>query len=615
MAERIGQLKDFKEAFESKTGRVSSVMEQIHALKQSARDLSDNFGSDTPFLAEVQKELDNLLEQAGQVAVRGGASAKQLYDLGTTMAMKESWLKRSEYISNALNGGSTEPLQNMLGPLLDGKELVTSDVMNIMDILIEQNWKSIPGKFFDTEPRSMEEAKKSFISNIKKSTEAYLFQDPVSLPEKLKKLTGIDSLSESKRILENKNFKFLVGTEANDLESLTSRKDILRAAVTMEKMDNEIQVFREAWKSVFNAEAGTDDVIKSVLGVLRDKSETIGAEAATKNMMPRIFDEMSGAGQDIVPQLQKQLLEKILDKVVSNKTMDFPRVIQALQDDMSPFDQTAMDYIFSKGTGLNSLNDLGRVFDDLKKVAVAFNPIEEMDTGASMARGAAAGAVRDISPLESTKSMGTLLDLMKNKFMLSALLKPTTRSQIEAALDGTIQMSGETVKSLSMDASRVFTKAGTKKAISKIILKEALQSKTEPEYVPGEIYGVPGFFNLKNPKNLPVFLRNRVLEKVQQINRERRMEQGQRNFQKRLNQSSAISQSPIRTSSAMVEASDPPVLPRNIPAPPPPSPSMAQGISTPSFQGGIGSLASSDSITNTINDLDRVGLSFLESTG
>ena len=44
-------------------------------------------------------------------------------------------------------------------------------------------------------------------------------------------------------------------------------------------------------------------------------------------MMPRIFDEMSGAGQDIVPQLQKQLLEKILDKVVSNKTMDFPRVI------------------------------------------------------------------------------------------------------------------------------------------------------------------------------------------------------------------------------------------------------------------------------------------------
>ena len=57
-------------------------MSQLHALKQTLNEASDTFkGSDSPYITTLQKEVDSLIDKAGEaVLVSGDKTAKEYYD-------------------------------------------------------------------------------------------------------------------------------------------------------------------------------------------------------------------------------------------------------------------------------------------------------------------------------------------------------------------------------------------------------------------------------------------------------------------------------------------------------------------------------------------------------
>jgi len=506
--ERIQKLANFKDSVKDpETGRVSSVMEQIHALKQNASELSDSMGSDNPFIRDIQNELDNLLTKAGDsIEVSGGKTAKEAYDLATAVSREEARLRSSDRIFRALSNGNTEPFQNLVEPLLSGKVGTSIDDLEVLTTVLEGEWSKTGSsplrkqleKYFPEgqEVKTAAQAIQAFRTQFSAASEAYLSRDPTSLGHKLKQMAGVESLGETDRILNNPAVMFTFKTKKR-------REAALQAAQQIEKNEHRQQIFRE----VYNELLGTDASSQEVSAVLVQKMEKIWTEhgATQPGGTVKIFDNIVKelGAEAAVPEFQRNLIEGILKKIRQGggpkelPGVNADKVITEYAEGLSEFERKLADYSVSKDSTLTGLQDIPKLVEDLVTVSKVLEGFGGQDFGSSLATSESAGK------LLGGKKVSTLISLayrmFENKVLVSALLRPMSSKQIRETLDRANFMSSEE----------------RKRIISQVLVREKVRLSEEN---PVSLVGMPGpvgsYFVEQNEKNLLKMLAPSVRNKA-----------------------------------------------------------------------------------------------------
>ena len=521
--DRIKQLETgitFRGATENEAKEKASVMSQLHALKQTLNEASDTFkGSDSPYITTLQKEVDSLIDKAGEaVLVSGDKTAKEYYDFATPSARRLGVLKRAEYFSEALDRGDTSPADAFLRPFFNGDEFVTSDLILTMNELLQKNWTTMVQtqelkKFF---PRknyvSFEQAQNDFRKALKDSSILYLTRDPASAPQRLKDLTGVRSLSELSRMMDDETLAFM-------MPNRKERSDFIRAVARQEKFDLEQDILREAYDDVEGISPNSTNMSRAVMSALvnriRKSAETREGQAKlplTDGKIEKIFDSLGA--QKAVPQLQRFMVEKILNDLKKGDVDDFAVRLDLFDEAkpgasnfaLGPLDDKIANYILSqRGSGIDEISDIRQIVRDIVKVSSVLNGFEAGDFAAGLARGGYA------SKLLGEKTFKGLVDFvyrnLENKALISSLLRPTSRKQIERAID---------------DASPL-SKSQRTRIIGQVLFREHNRLSQEPEYGLDSDGITFGLINVKSPKNLPPRIRSETMKRIQ---REVKGEQG-----------------------------------------------------------------------------------------
>ena len=491
-------------------GKKSSVILQLHTLKQELSAASENLGSDAAFVKPLRQRLDDLIDKAGDIVVRdGGKTAADLYRTAQALSLKQANLKRSNYISNALANKDTEPFMALMDPFIQGDTAIRADSLNLMNSVIDTQWTELvklPAlkRFFPRENyTSVAQAKKDFRTGLRDSAFAFLGKEPSAIGANLLALTGARSLSSRETILNDESFKFLVPNE-------TERTRLLFTAQKIDKEQITTEIYKSAYNSLFdigpNSNAMSRDVSRALMTELRSRALKDGSPTTllTTGKIDKIFDaigETAGGVNRIVPQLQRYYVENILKSFQTgikkgDITLDL-KLFDSRVQSLDPFDRQVMDYITSKGTGLNGLNDIPQLFDDIKQISGVLGNLSSGDFAAGLATGAQAGKLLGSQKVKNL--MGFIYRTLENKALISALLKPMNRKSIMSAISESSPLSS----------------AGKKRLVLQMMIREEEKLSREPEYgIPKEFLSLEDLVNVKSPNALPPAIRSEVIDKV-----------------------------------------------------------------------------------------------------
>ena len=491
-------------------GKKSSVILQLHTLKQELSAASENLGSDAAFVKPLRQRLDDLIDKAGDVVVRdGGDTAAELYRTAQGLALRQSNLKRSNYISNALANKDTEPFMALMDPFIQGDTAIRADSLNLMNSVIDTQWTELVKlpelkRFFPRENyTSVAQAKKDFRTGLRDSAFAFLGKEPSAMGANLLALTGARSLSSRETILNDESFKFLVPNE-------TERTRLLFTAQKIDKEQKTTEIYKSAYSNLFdigpNSNDMSRDVSRALMTELRSRALKDGSPTTllTTGKIDKIFDaigETAGGVNRIVPQLQRYYVENILKSFQTgikkgDITLDL-KLFDSRVQSLDPFDRQVMDYITAKGTGLNGLNDIPQLFDDIKQISGVLGNLSSGDFAAGLATGAQAGKLLGKDKVKNL--MGFIYRNLENKALVSALLKPMNRKSIMSAISESSPLSS----------------AGKKRLVLQMMIREEENLSREPEYgIPKEFLSLDDLVNVKSPNALPPAIRSEVIDKV-----------------------------------------------------------------------------------------------------
>ena len=491
-------------------GKKSSVILQLHTLKQELSQASDNLGSDAAFVKPLRQRLDDLIDKAGDIVVRdGGKTAADLYRTAQALSLKQANLKRSNYISNALANKDTEPFMALMDPFIQGDTAIRADSLNLMNSVIDTQWTELVKlpelkRFFPRENyTSVAQAKKDFRIGLRDSAFAFLGKEPSAIGANLLALTGARSLGSRETILNDESFKFLVPNQ-------TERTKLLLTAQRIDKEQKTTEIYKSAYNNLFdiepNSNAMSRDVSRALMTELRSRALEDGSPTSllTTGKIEKIFDAIGrtkGGVDRIVPQLQRYYVENILKSFQTgikkgDITLDL-KLFDTRVQSLDPFDRQVMDYITSKGTGLNGLKDIPQLFDDIKEISGVLGNLSSGDFAAGLATGAQAGKLLGSQKVKNL--MGFIYRTLENKALISALLKPMNRKSIMSAISESSPLSS----------------ASKKRLVLQMLIREEENLSREPEYgVSKEFLSLDDLVNVKNPNALPPAIRSEVIDKV-----------------------------------------------------------------------------------------------------
>ena len=571
-------------------GKKSSVILQLHTLKQELSQASDNLGSDAAFVKPLRQRLDDLIDKAGDIVVRdGGETAADLYRTAQALALRQANLKRSNYISNALANKDTEPFMALMDPFIQGDTAIRADSLSLMNSVIDTQWTELVKlpelkRFFPRENyTSVAQAKKDFRIGLRDSAFAFLGKEPSAIGANLLALTGARSLGSKETILNDESFKFLVPNQ-------TDRARLLWTVQKIDKEQKTTEIYKSAYSNLFdiepNSNAMSRDVSRALMTELRSRALKDGSPTSllTTGKIEKIFDAI---GDRIVPQLQRYYVENILKSFQTgiqkgDITLDL-KLFDSRVQSLDPFDRQVMDYITAKGTGLNGLNDIPQLFDDIKEISGVLGNLSSGDFAAGLATGAQAGKLLGSQKVKNLMSF--IYRNLENKALVSALLKPMNRKSIMSAISESSPLSS----------------ASKKRLVLQMLIREEENLSREPEYgVPKELLNLDDLINVKNPNALPPPIRSEVIDKVKARLKSGEIKEGKTGIVEKnpiVKQWQGLQGGSSDDTLSSLLSRD-----QNTAPPPPPTPMVglpqqqAQNRPPPAAQGGIATLAGLDKI-------------------